>query len=281
MSLDVDSAWKRIHSNFSNLLALLADDYAYLGGSSLAAASAIIQTEAQREWTIELDLDNGLFYSDTAHCSFHVSHQLIQIFVSTVEETLRSSDSRLRNIISNWAYDDNVENFLLDALLRIFVAHELFHHHQNLGSTQYEDSDGYPEIVMEIDYQADLVALNHVCNCYLAGSPNVDRNDLAFLLTVLHINAAHSFDGTPPGGPLDRRTFFRIFVWYFQASRIAAATEVADLSSLTFRQMPRANSTSSMITPNMSTLRTPSAYLIGRRFHGRISFYPFRIRSEY
>lgn len=208
---------KRFPANVSRLATVQTTN---LRGS-MGATSRIIRRNADRGWTLATDYDGEMFDTRSTRRQLRVNPtNFARLLSHIVSQFDAVSESHLREVYDALGDPSDRREVISDLFAMIFMAHELLHIDQRLGSDQYKDSDAYPLAVAETDYQADVAAFVHV----LAVAPTAHllstRQSITLMMAV-HIATMQAF---PTDGTISRDAFDRRLIWHFQLARAMRST---------------------------------------------------------
>lgn len=111
--------------------------------------------------------------------------------------------------------------------IRMFWFHEALHHSQhNLTSLAALAIGGFPKVVEEADYQADVYAMLHEFAYSTLFHAKDCENIPAFFGVLVHdaLETMWAFDDSAPTGEMQVRRFNRYMIWHYQAVRLSAPT---------------------------------------------------------
>ena len=175
------------------------------------------------------------FHLDPTQRTFGVNQDFGMMLANVVARFEAEGDSEVRSALGELRQVAEPAEFLLGLVLRMFLAHELYHIDQRLGSSQYEDSDGYGQAVTPVDYQADIGSIFYVHERYRADQLRLRPKSLLVLMLFAHLSVMRNF---APLGGRDAAEFQRLLTWHWQAARVAATSDVIDVAHSSLLQMP-------------------------------------------
>jgi uncharacterized protein (DUF1778 family) len=203
---------------------------------AMNAAAATIRDQAKKKWALVLVPGGATFNISTAQSQVQVDGKAFtEILQSVIDETMATDDAFIREIISS-IEKSVMERVITDLFFMMFFSHELLHIYQQLGSSQYKDSDHYMEAVGVVDYQADLAAFWFIFKSLDRTAGLSERQHLG-LMIALHIFTMNAFN-LGEGGRTSKEGFDRLLIWYFQLSRIIGSETEPNLSHPSLQVMP-------------------------------------------
>lgn len=196
------------------------------------AAAESIARQAAGGWTLKVTDDLG-FAVRTAMRELRLPRSFAGQCRSVLDMVCGAANPELRAVVDALGPVEARRAAVMSAFLHYFVAHELLHVDQGLGSDQYADSDAYMPIVMEADHAADVGGLVVAARCGIPGLGQLDERGVVLLLVAIHIAGMHGF-APEDGSGLDSYAFSRLLVWYVHFARFSKAEGAPDFSSPTF-----------------------------------------------
>jgi hypothetical protein len=134
----------------------------------------------------------------------------------------------------NWIIDDRFiywlyKRFKHDTIkvqraLRLFLFHEAVHFYHHLTAYTANDAGGFPRIIEEVDYQADVWAMLHEYSYSKMYYPKELKDEKAFFKDLIHVatETMWAFDDAENAmrDEIQVRRMNRYLIWYWQALRI-------------------------------------------------------------
>ena len=237
LPLDRTAAFRLLIAEFPDAVDALRSGIPLVPPGFLSSACTIIQEQAQHDWEMrEVEMDG--FAMDAAQYQFRASPtSLGRVVADAINRLEGLPDAAVRAALAELGTVVDARQFLAGLFLQLFIAHELLHIVQRLGSSQYQDSDGYSRAVNNVDYQADVASAFYVSELHRAGESKLSSRNHLLLTLCIHICVMHAFS-TMDGPGLARAAFERLLIWNWQAARVAAALDEPHAAHPSIAQMP-------------------------------------------
>lgn len=194
----------------------------------MRAAWEIICRHLQKPWKLVLTDQVELFHTSGVQRELRLNPDAFGRLLASIVRQTEQPDRALADLMAAFPDEEARVAAIVEAFISLFLAHELFHIDQRLGSDQYRDSDDYMPAVGVLDYQADVVAL-WIVGQVIERPAELPPQDRILFLMALHIFAMNAFCESEEPRRMDRPTFDRLLIWLFQAARVARARQAPDM----------------------------------------------------
>lgn len=233
--MTADEAISLVDARFEEALRGLAERKRSRASSTMQVAAEAIRRQASKSWRLEIGEFERPYSISTAQLIVRFDRKYMgRVFAAALQEVRLTRDTALRAILDR-IDPALLDHVLTDELIKLFLAHEFLHISQQLGSSQYHDSDYYVTVVTAVDYQADLVAIWYVRSA-LMRPMGLDRRSHLVLLIAIHIAVVNAYAGDEEEMP--RENFDRLMVWYLQLARVVGSGKEPSLEHPSFQKMP-------------------------------------------
>jgi hypothetical protein len=208
--------------NLGDRLATLADPSLHQRLPRLyRSAGQIVSSYANGGWKSDLKRSAKGFKVNTARHTVEFNKPDFGQLCAYVCNYLKSlRDTEIVAILGLIGPPELQMRAVMSAFFHYFIAHELLHIEQGLGSDQYADSDLYLPVVMEADYEADICGLVIAAHASIPELDILDLRQRTLLLIAIHIASMHYF--TPAvDHELPVEPYSRLVLWYLHYARFA------------------------------------------------------------
>lgn len=230
-----DEAIAHVEAAFPEAVRQLRGSGRLIGPVPMVAAAREVRAQAGRAWRFAAVDRESHFSIANAQAEVRFDRRLMGgVLARAMDLVLETRDAAVSAAVGALPEADRPA-VLAGELMKLFLAHEFLHVRQQLGSSQYRDSDHYAATVTPVDYQADVAALWHVSR-YGGRPAGLDARGHLVLLAALHVATMYAFVGD--AAELDRLSFDRLLIWHLQLARFASSQEEPDMTHASVQAMP-------------------------------------------